>query len=448
MSTHIPDEELSLFAMDPESLSQQRRGEIERHTSSCAECGASFDFYLVTEEDLRDPLVWQPLNSPCPPMISEYARRCEAEDAEADRLLEPYMENAAKAAWDDISNRREFQTGGVVRRLNARAHAIVASEPLAALTFADLAQAIASVLPDHTYPSNNVYELRGTAWKERANALLRLGKLDEALESLKRADRAYGYVRSSGFGLATVELVRAAVYYQKDELAIAAVHAELAEAGYAFIGMQEHRMKAVLLRGQIRYEALEYETASAIFQQLMEYGEEVGDAGWIARGAYCRGACELKRGKLSDAAMLFNTALVIFRETGPASERISTEWGLARVVLDSGNASEALPRLRAVVTAFEELGMVMDAAVAGLDVADALLVLAQQEQIAQIAAHSYRVLSKAGVVTGALTALAYLKETASHRRVKPKVIDRVRTFLRRTERDPELVFVPPLDTSD
>jgi tetratricopeptide (TPR) repeat protein len=447
MGEHIPDLELSLFVHDPDSFTEERRTEIERHTASCAECGASFGFYLVAEEDLRDPMVWQPIGATTAALMSAYAYQCAAEDAEADRLLEPYFNNPARAAWANLRERRKFHTGGVVRRLNAHAHSLFESEPLAALTFADLAQAVASVLPDHAYPNNAVYELRGTAWKERANALVRLAEFDEALESLRRAERAYGHLQSSGYGLAGVELVRAAAYYQRGELKEAATHAERAEYGYAYLGLEDRRMKAVLLRGQIKYEALEYGTAATIFEQLMEYGEETGDTGWVARGAYCRGACELKRGKLSDAAMLFNTALVIFRETGPASERISTEWGLARVVLDSGNASEAVRRLRNVMAAFEELGMVMDAAVAGLDIADALLLLAQPEQIVKVATHSFRVLKKAGVITSALTALAYLKEAAADRRLQPRIIQDIRTFLRRAQRDPELVFVPPCDTS-
>jgi tetratricopeptide (TPR) repeat protein len=443
MDEHIPDEELSLFAFDPDSFPQPRRTELERHTASCAECGASLEFYLVTEDDLRDPLVWQPVETPALPMLREYASRCAAENEEADRLLEPYMENAAKAAWDDISNRREFQTGGVVRRLNARAHAIFESEPLAALTFADLAQAIAELLPTHTYPNHAVYELRGTAWKERANALVRLAKFDEALESLRRAERAYGRLESSAYGLASVELVRAAVHYHRGELEKAATHAERAELGYANLALQDQRMKAVLLRGQIKYEALDYESAASIFEHLMDYGEEVGDITWVARGAYCRGACELELGKVADAAMLFNQALIIFRETGPASEKISTEWGLARVVLHGGNATDAVRRLRHVIEQFEILGMVSDAALAGVDMAEALLALDRPAEIVKAAAHAFKVLKNAGIVTGALTALAYLQEAAAKRQLSPDVLMTVRLFLRRIEREPELAFLPP-----
>jgi tetratricopeptide (TPR) repeat protein len=448
MDAHIPDEELSLFAHDPEELTHQRRTEIEQHTANCAKCGKSLNFYTITEEDLRDPLVWQPVLVTCDPVISGYASRCAAEDAEADWLLKDYFAAPPMAAWVDVTARREFRSGGVVRRLNARAHAIVASEPRAALTYADQAQAIADLLPDDTYPNGAVYELRGTAWKERANALLRLGELDEALESLKRAERAYGRITSSGHGLAAVELVRAAVYYQRGKLDQAARHAGNAEHEYAYLGLKEQQLNAVLLRGQIKYEAMEYTPAAAIFQQLIEYGEEAEDASWVARGSYCRAACELELGNISDAAMLFHRALVIFRETGPATERISTDWGLARVVLQGGKPGEAARRLRDVIAEFDELGMASDAALAGVDLSEALLALDRHAEIVKVATHAFRVLKKAGILTGALTALAYLKDAAAKGRLTLPALTAVRTFLRRIDREPHLVFVPPPDISD
>ena len=448
MSGHIADLELSLFAHDPESFTAARRTELERHTASCAECGASLDFYSVAEEDLYDPAVWQPIGVTTATLMSAYANRCAAEDAQADELLKDYFAAPMRAAWADMRKRREFHTGGVVRRLNARAHAIVASEPLAALTYADLAQVVASVLPDDTYPNNAVYELRGTAWKERANALIRLGKLDEALESLRRAERAYGHLTSSGNGLAAVELVRAVAYYRREELDKAALHASRAAEAYAHLGQKHRGMKALYLHGEIKYQALKLDEAAAIFRQVIEYGEELNDAEWIAKGSYTLANCEVDRGELGDATVLFTKALVILREVGPVADRISTEWGLARLVLQGDRASDAVRRFRDVIAAFEQIGMVTDAALAGLDMADALLALGQTPQIAKVAAHSFHVLKKAGVVTGALTALAYMKEAAEKGRLDATTIQSIRTFLRHAEHDPELIFVPPPSTRD
>jgi tetratricopeptide (TPR) repeat protein len=442
MGEHIAHAELSLLAHDKLAFERERREEIESHVANCAECGATLDFYSVAEEDLGDLAVWQPIVGSTAAAMSAYANQCAAEDREADELLKDIFERPRKAAVTNVRNQRKFHTGGVVRRLNVKAHDTVASEPLEALIFADLAQTVAEVLPDDTYPNDAVYELRGTAAKERANALLRLAEFDEALEALERAERAYEHLRSPGYGLGAVELVRSAVYYERGELQEAAKHVDLAEQLYAHLGLELQQMKAVFLRGEIAYESLQYEESGAIMQQVMRFGEEIGDASWVARGSYVRGLSELERGNLGEAAMLFHSALIIFREDGPASERISTEWGLARVVLHSGKPSEAVQRLRDVIAQFEAIGMVSDAALAGVDMSEALLALERWEEIVKVARHAFRVLKKAGHLTGALMALAYLKEAAAKRQLTPESLQVVREYLRRVEREPDLLFVP------
>ncbi|HYC89933.1 MAG TPA: hypothetical protein VEO54_12030 [Thermoanaerobaculia bacterium] len=443
MSEHIAYAELSLFAHDKLAVGRERREEIESHVADCAECGATLDFHAAAEEDLGDLAVWRPIVGSTAAAMSAYANQCAAEDAEADWLLQEFFEKPRKAAVLNVRNLRKFHTGGVVRRLSAKAHEVVASEPLDALIFADLAQAVAELLPDDTYPNNAVYELRGTAAKERANALLRLAEFDEALEALERAERAYEHLWSSGYGLGAVELVRGAVYYERGELREAAKHADLAEQLYAHLGLQRQRMKAVFLRGEIAYESLDYAKSAAIMQQVMQFGEEIGDGSWVARGSYCRALCELELGNLGEAGELFQNALVILREIGPTEDRISTEWGLARVVLVGGNLSDAVRRLRDVTAAFEEIGRVMNAALAGVDLAEALLFLERWDEIVKVASHAFRVLKKAGHLTGALTALAYLKEAAAKRQLTPETLRVVRAYLRRVEREPDLLFAPP-----
>jgi tetratricopeptide (TPR) repeat protein len=202
-------------------------------------------------------------------------------------------------------------------------------------------------------------------------------------------------------------------------------------------------MKAVHLHGAIKYEALQLSEASAIYQRVIDFGEEVGDPDWIAKGSYARGNCELDRGNLGEASMMFHRALSIFRTTGPTEDVIATEWGIARVVLHDGKVSDAAWRLRDVIAAFEGIGRVTNVALAGIDLSEALLVLERWAEIVKVATHAFRVLKKAGNVTGALSALAYLKEAASKRQLTPEALKTIREYLRRVERDPDLLFVPP-----
>jgi hypothetical protein len=65
------------------------------------------------------------------------------------------------------------------------------------------------------------------------------------------------------------------------------------------------------------------------------------------------------------------------------------------------------------------------------------------KEIVVLASRVFHVFMDAGMFTGALTAIAYIKEAAATETLTATALDSVRTFLRRAERQPDLVFVPP-----
>jgi tetratricopeptide (TPR) repeat protein len=444
---HVPERELALFAVDPDQIPADRRRELEEQVAACAECQESYDFFRVTEDDLlgiADTDAWEPsFETSTYESLMTYGARVAEEDRDAEVLLKEFIENPISAAWTALATKKVFRTGGVVRKLNAAAHAVCENDPLAALTFADAAISVAEALPEDLYPANAVYRLRGTAWKERANAQMRLGDFPQAHESLDRAERAYRKTPYNGLGLSIVALVRAGVMYEQDRFDEATAMAQQAELGFAHAGDEKRRMDAVFLRASIMFGAGSSRAAVPLFRQVIEYGEHLQNPRWIARGSYAIGNCEIDNGNLADASLHFHKALVIFREMGPDGERIATEWGLARVLLHSGRPKEAIHRLREVASQFEARGMVTYAALAGLDMSEAFLSVDNPHQIADLAQHLFRVFERAGMLTGALSAIAYLKEAASTGVLTSAVLNDLRSFLRRAERQPELQFVPP-----
>lgn len=445
MDEHIDQTELALFALEPDRLPPDRRAAVHRHIAACAACQAGVDFFAVAEEELREPDVWEPsLGSATLDSLRAYAEQIAAEDEEAEALLEPLFQSPAAVALTNIKTLgKRFMTGGVVRRLNAHAHGICESEPLDALTFADVAVTIAEALLEDTYPANALYELRGTAWKERANAQMVLGDFPGALDSLRRAERAYTRLPVPGLGLAIVALIRAGVLYEQRNLQEAAAMAEAAEIGFMHLGDDDRRVRALHLRGSINLEAGDVDTALRLYNRVLEYGESTEDTRWIARASYAIGQCECDRGNLGEASMAFHKALVVFRELGPVGDRLATEWGLARVVVQGGKVHEGIRRLRLVATEFEQRGMLYDAALVGLDVADALLSLGETQSIVELGARLFQSFRNADVVTGALTAVAYMKEAAAQGKLTSQGVAAVRKYLRSAERQPELLFIPP-----
>lgn len=444
MDEHISENELSMFAFSPDAVLAERRWEITRHVGVCAECRALHDCLIETEEDLRDIDVRERhVGSETYDSAMAHAARIAQEDREAEELVKPYIDNPALAAYKNLATQRNLLTAGVVRRFTARSHDICENQPLDGLTLAEAATVIADTLPENAYAGKTVFELRGAAHLQQATSLMLLGQLPAALEECTRAERAYKNLRSSGFGLACTALVRAGALYSQQRFEEATASAERAEHGFAHIGDDDRRMKAILLRGNIRIEAFDLENAVTTFQHLIAYGESIDSARWVAVGWSRLGDCEVLRGNLGEASMHYHNALSHFRQHGPANERVSAEWGIARVQLHGGRRTEAIRRLRDVVAEFEVLGILTDAAVASLDIADGLLALGEVQQIVGLASRLFRVFSDAEMLTGALTAIAYMKEAAAAGTLTPRDLRVVRQFLRRAELQPELLFVPP-----
>lgn len=202
-------------------------------------------------------------------------------------------------------------------------------------------------------------------------------------------------------------------------------------------------MDAAYLRASILLEAGDPNRALPIFHRIIEHGENTRSEEWIALGSYAAANCEVDRGNLGEASILFHQALRTFREQGPETERLLTEWGIARVLFHAGKLNEAIRRLRDIAADFEACGMASYAAYVGLDIAEGLLALNRPKEIVSLAQHLFSAFTKAGMLTGALSALAYLKEAAAASRLTKADVAAVRTFLRRVERQPSLLFVPP-----
>ena len=280
-ASHVPEPELALLASDPDAIAPNRTLEIHAHLARCRDCADTYDTFVTTLAGDDDENF---LASEGSAVSMEYGARVARENADADKLLKEYFAEPEKAAYRDLASQRKFLHGGVVRRLAKRAFDLRLSEPLNALTFADVAIAVAEAIPEKAYPKNVVHDLRGRAWKERANALNQLGEPAAALDALDHAERAYKRLTSNTLGLGNVALVRAGAYFCLERLPEADREVRIAEELYERLGDAERRTQALFLRGNIKYESRELEGAAALFRRVLAYGF----GSWLWRSASAR----------------------------------------------------------------------------------------------------------------------------------------------------------------
>lgn len=212
---HPTEEALAEYAFDPDAVPNRRA--IETHVADCPACSSVLTFIRSVDVGLSDGDIWSITDSDesTRKEMRDLAGQAAAEDHEARELLAEVLQNPAQTAWQDLGTRSQYQTAGVVRHLLTVANEACYRAPLDALTFADTAIEIAERLTRYAQPI--LHDLRGTAWKERANALRLLGRYDAALEALEHAEREFRAVPTAPLGPAIVKHTRGIIHYDRGE---------------------------------------------------------------------------------------------------------------------------------------------------------------------------------------------------------------------------------------
>lgn len=442
---HFSDDELAQYAFDPDGVPFAR--EIERHVRECPACDAQLNFIRTIDDGLKDEESWAISTAvgdePDVTGLVELAARVEAEDAEAVTLLAPFLESPLRFVWADVSRKERFRTPGVVRVLCHAALGACEKNPMHALDLADAAVSIAEELPSDYYPARAIHGLRGLAWKDRANALRYLGRYGDALASLDESERAYRLLRASALELAVVDFVRATVLVSGDRFEDALVCVRRCTPVFRDYREEVRYRHSRLLEATILFMLRDLRAARPILIDLLAAARTNGDPILTGRAAHNLGLVELDLGDLPAANEHLSLALRIYDDIGVSTEATRTRWSLARLAAARGDFPDALTRFGAVRDEFRRQGITIDEALVALDMADLLLTTGDTDAARGIAAELFKTFRAAGMVTSALTALGFLNEAAVRGKLTPRVVQHVRTFLERAQRQPELLFAPP-----
>lgn len=443
---HPSERRLGLYALDPALV--HGRDVLEAHLAACGACRAALEEIRADDGTLREPDTWaaatENIDARAQELRAFFVRAAE-EDAAAVALLKDFEdpEAATSFVWEDVARKPEYQTGGVARRLCTLANGMCERQPLYALSLAEAATRIADLLPDASYPRATIHELRGEARKEQANAFRFLGRFADALRALDAAEEEYRKLPLEGVGLVAVQYVRASVFHEQEHLDAAEVLARQSAAGALHLGETDRFMRARHLQGEILYDRRLFKDAAEIFASILTYGKQHGDVLWIARESLTLGHCDIELRSLPEASRLLHQALRLFSDLGLPPEVTRTGWAIARLHFAEGKAAEATFRLRTAIQELTRFGILTDAAIAAVDLAEMLHTVGRTREIPKLLTGIVQTFTAAGKITGALTALAYLKDAAAAGQIAPPAFPHVRRFLARAERQPELLFAPP-----
>jgi len=448
MKTHPTNKTLMIYADDPSAV--KNRAGVAAHLKACTECSTTVEEYRTIATAQQEPDIWlmasELLTGAKLQQIAEFEALMRTEDEEAKVILTPFLESVYAFSLFTLEKKKEAFSGGVVRLLCAAARDQCDRQPRFAVALAETATAIADALPDDLYPSRAVFEVRGLAWKDYSTALRYVGRFDDCWQALDLAEEAYRQLvggGSAGTDLAAVALGRASMLFKQERYAEALRHARKASEAFADFHDQIHYFEAKHVEANILQMMGDAKGAASVYKAMLQQADAVGDADMKARAAHNLGVVYVGKGQIDQAASYFSTALKIVEKLHLPVRVARTRWGLGSVSLAAGRYLEAAQQLTAARAELFSLGMMSDGHVAGLDLAEALVVLGHWKEVQVLCTQMATFFRTAAMINGSLMAASYMKEAATARTLTRRQIGHVREYLQAVERRPSLIFVPP-----
>lgn len=171
---------------------------------------------------------------------------------------------------------------------------------------------------------------------------------------------------------------------------------------------------------------------------------EANDNLFVAAGIACNlGFAYLRMDRFPEAGSEFHRALEGFIQAGKEALTVRPRWGLAILLIASGDQRRGAEGLRQSLRHCERYGMLEERMLVSLDLADALLLLGETGEACRLCKVLVRELKRAGLRTSALRAFDFLRQASLEMALTRQKVSYVRAFIERLISNPALRFVPP-----
>lgn len=379
---------------------------------------------------LSDPLLWE--DAPALrgwSAIEATIERIEAED-EAAKILCDDLLTGPSAWWPQRVRRTPgAYTLGVVRELLRRMPALVESRPPDGLQATSLAIAIAERLDPEAYWPDHVVLTRARAWREHASVLSFLGRYGDALAAVEKSSRLFEHAPAPRFDLARLAVVKASALGMQNRSEEAVQLARDAGETFLALGDRGRYVNARITEAAMLYDGGALEAALEVWSALT--GDPGLDAIGAVRVAHNIALTLSDLGRQAEAVAPFARCVSDFERLGLATERSRSRWHLGNALLGTMRRREAIAALRLAWHELAELHLPVDAALAALDLAEALMANEQPDQVTTICKHVVEQLTTAGLPAQAMPALSLLREASAMGHVSRAVIRETHAAVKR-----------------
>lgn len=425
-----------------------RASEIASHVSSCDDCAREVVEQREMMATLANGEVWEPapVIPPAPRQfivnVAAFAERARLEDERATVLCDEIL-SGPPAWWKQRFRKSEGAvTAGMVKQLLERVRNLVESSPANALQVTALAIEVANTLDVSEYPCDYVIKLRAQALRDHAYVLSFMGRYPEALDFVERSKRLFDQVPLPEYDLARLGLVKALILQNIDRTDEAA---ELAhEAGDTFLrfGDRARYVNARITEGSVVYCGGAIDRAMEIWKSL-ENDPALDDIGSV-RIAHNIALCLSELRRPAEAVEYLVRCVAQFDMLQLETERTRSRAVLGRALFLADRPADAIPVLRQAWREFEQFDMIADAGLVALELAEALLVTNQTDEVPAVCRDIIAQFTRAGMASRAITALSFLREAVAIGQASTSIVRHVHAFLRQLPAEqPRLFAAPP-----
>lgn len=398
-----------------------------------------FEDALSTREpwDMAEELELPP---PDAGALRALATELDTERSAAQVLLEPLLALPTAFAAADVERDETYHTLGVVHVLHEVARSLRSTQPEFAVVTTSAAVTIATKLARVGSCSGRIL---GRAHVDHAWALFFVGRYRDVEEALRRADAAFDDdPYATDWDRAHGSLVRANTYVEQQRLDEASAEALWAAAAFESFGDSRLALNASLIEGSVLFMRRDYRAAAEWLDRLGDEAERLGNRLDVAGARQNAGICYVELGEYEKASRYFQEALGAWDELGLHTERVRTNWSIGVLYKAMGDLEAAIACIDEARRAFEELGIVNDAALARLELAEALLLANRPDEVPDLLRNVVVSFTSEGIMHNAKIALAYLREAVEAGALEPRLIRHVRDYLEDLPMNPASEFLP------
>lgn len=384
------------------------------------------------------------MKAPSPERVAEFAaaaRRIVVERTSSAEVVSQLLRDTPREEWLSLADRPELQNNGALEQLSREIDNAVRRQPQDALPLSALAVSIAESIPAHQYPPVVAAQLRGHAWKDRAQALTFNGRHEDAVAAVERAEEALAPFGTVAHDRAIVALTRANALRHLGRFNEALEAAHTAREIFAAHGDDQRVLLCGISEGAIHYRHGEYVAALDTWKQLLPAARVIADDFTLA-SLHNNMACSLlELGQIRDANIHFSEAIAHCTNAGREVDAVRTEMSSGRLFVAKGKSSEGLAHLRTARQKFINHGMVEEAGICALDIAVALLSVYEHAEAERVALIALGELRESTLSPRAQTAIEYLEGELLAHEATPAVVRHVRDYIEALHSDPGRDFV-------